>query len=367
MRRLSDYKKPKLTEDVEIMRVERQAFGVRLPYDLATVLSTYDKKFVNLGCKGIRFDFARRSMKRVEKMSCERSLYTNDRNAFTGTIAGFPRLDDLELASHEKVDISILSHATLRELSLLNIDSVEKHGKVCLPSLKKLVVRNSTISFRALRAFLRLKSLADVEITSVDLTRNVGSDVLAKTFQFANSLRRLVVEDCGFDEHIYYPIASALTLNSFRFTVSKKFVSYDVTVKGNSGITFSNLDLQFYDYCCDDVQSVTCLDSSVDVDNLNRLNLKDLREFSIQNVKVDKNLVDGFLFRFSGIRKLSFQQCCIDNTLLYNILRRYGSTLRHLDVSGVVVPFDFLGMCERLLYRCRVVFGKESKHTDVGR
>ena len=365
MKKIGDYKRLRCTDSPSIKLQNRNVAMMELHYDLTAILSNYNTRFLNLGCRNVQFNFARKSIKRVERKSTERSLYTNSQSTFRTRICRFLSLEDIELSSHKRVEISVLSHSRLKRLSLLNIGSIDHGGRLELKSLKKLTIGNSAISFSAFKSFMKLKNLVELELVKITFRSKVSKDRIFRTLKRAKGLKSIFIEHCDWDEDIYYPIAKSLNLNRFHFRTAERLVSFNMVVSGPYSTTFFNFDPRFYDYNYKDVRSLACFDKFVDVSNLERLNIRDLEEFSTKNVKIDKKLLEGFLLRFGNIRKISLVGCYIDSVLLYNLLRMCGKSLKYLNVTGVVVPFDFLCMCKRLLHGCQVVFGSESSRVEI--
>lgn len=360
MKRLRDYKKPpQCTECTDIRRpIKKDFVETKLPYDLITLLIKYNAKFLSVrNSKEVKFCIPKRNMKNVEKKSCERSLYTSDRNPFVTPIMNFYSLETLELNSHERINVNVLNSNTLKELTISGIKRVEKKGRMKLKALKKLVIINSTISFRAFKSFLIQKSLVDLEIIQIRFKKKVSNEKILRVFKKARGLRRLVIDNCDISDTIFYPIVTSLDLNCFCFTTFEGKVSFNISIASSSEIVLSNFDRRFYGYNCAYIQSVVCLDKFLDVESLCRMKIDDLREFHTHNTRIEKVLVEKFLFRFESLRRLSFTRCHVDSVLLYSVIRKYGRTLRHLDVSHVLVPFDFLSTCKCFLHKCLVVYG----------
>lgn len=359
MKRIRDYKKPQCTEYTDIRHsMKKDLMKIKLPYDLTVLLIKYNTKFLSVkNSKDVKFCVKKRNIKNVEKKSCERCLYTEDRNPFVTPIAGFCSLESLELNSHDRIDVNVLNSDTLKELSMSGIGHIEKKGRVKLKALKKLTISNSVISFKAFKSFLVQKTLVDLEVTQIRFRKKVSNEKILRVFKKTRGLRRLVIDSCNISDIIYYPIAVSLDLNSFNFITSEGKVSFNISVASSPEIVLSNFDRRFYGYNCAYVQSVVCLDKFLDAESLCSLKIDDLREFHTHNTRVEKVLVENFLFRFDSLRKLSFTRCHIDSVLLYSMIRRYSRTLRHLDVSYVVVPFDFLSTCKGFLNKCLVVYG----------
>lgn len=366
MKRISEYKKPKSSAPCEVKKEKVQKLKLKLPYDLTSLLSRYNTRFHNLGCKVVRFDLSRKSINKVNRKSLERSLYTNDRNPLSVRLSRFCSLEDLELSSHQKVEMSLLRHKKLKRLSLINIGCIKHDGKPYMRSLKRLEIVNSVITPRAFKGFAKLKSLVELKIVGMKFKREISSRKIFHCLKRSKSLKSLTIECCDWKENVYYEIARVLNLNKFHFVVQKKYISFDMTVSGSSSIIFSSFDSRFYGYNCEDIRSVICIDGLIDALKLRRLCIKDLREFSTKNTKIDRFFVETFLFQFENITKLSFPGCHVDSILLHNILKKYKKTLRYLDVSCMLVPFDFLSICKRLLSHCKVIFGQESNVLEIG-
>lgn len=365
MKRISEYKRPKSTTSYEAKRESKRPSKLKLPYDLTSVLSKHSPKFLNLGSKAIRFDFSKKNVSKVDRRSLERSLYTNDRNPLSLEISRFSSLEDLELSSHDEVEVSLLRHEKLRSLSLVNIGKIRCKKRPWMRSLKRLAIIDSMITFKAFKAFNRLENLAELKVIGTAFKEKVNSRKILSAFKRSRKLKSLTIECCDWKEEIYYEIVRVLDLNKFHFVVPKKYVSFDMTITSTSRMAFSNFDPRFYSYKCEGLRSIICADGLVDVLRLQNLEVSDLREFSTRNTKIDRSFVESFLFRFDKIAKLSFPGCHIDSILLYSILRKYRKTLRHFDVSCMVVPFDFLSTCRNLLYHCRIIFGQESNILEV--
>eukprot|EP00866_Antonospora_locustae_P001909 jgi/Antlo1/1909/2392 len=359
MKRIRDYKKPQCTEYIDIKRpVKKDLVKIKLPYDLTTLLIKYNTKFLSIrNYKNEEFCAFKKNIKNVDKKSCERNLYTNDRNPFVTPIVNFNSLESLELNSHDKIDVNVLNSSTLKELSMHGIGRIEKKGRMKLKALKKLVISNSIISFKAFKSFLVQKTLVDLEVTQIRFRKKVRNEKILRIFKRTQGLRRLVIDNCNISDAIYYPIATSLNLNNFSFTTSEGKVSFNISIASSLEIVLSNFDRRFYGYNCAYIQSVVCLDKFLDPDNLCRLQIVNLKEFHTCNTRVEKIFVENFLFRFDSLKKLSFTRCHIDSVLLYSMIRKYSKTLRHLDVSHVVVPFDFLNTCRCFLQKCLVIYG----------
>ena len=304
----------------------------------------------------------RRSLDKVIKKCGERRLFTDDRNPFVIPIYNFWSLAELELASHEKLDVSVLSHEGLRHLSLLNIKTILHTGNLCLSSIKRLVIDGCGIYPETFRAFMLQETLVDLEMTRTEFSRPVRGETIVEMLTMAKGLRRIRIEGCRLEEDLYYIIASRLReLNSFCFASGERSISFDVTVAGPSEVIFRNFDPSFYAYDFRDARNIVCLDDFVVSANLARLSVQNITGFSAESVSIDKSLVDEFLLRLRRMEKLSLRKCFIDGNLLYKVLKKFRDTLRHLDVTGTAVPFDFVNVCRSFLRKCHVAFGPIAK------
>ncbi|ELQ74782.1 hypothetical protein THOM_2259 [Trachipleistophora hominis] len=343
MRKLTEFvKRPKPCDYRNTTKVdtkEQRKLKLKLPLDLSFIIENYHPGLSlssKLGKKGV-FRLASRNFSSVLIKHVEKFLVYDDRREFNVDLAPFLSLKTLKIVDCCFFDFIYLTSAIDR----LILDGV-RDVKCRDVAVNKVELHNMDVT--VVTKLLCTVFIQSLSLVNIDLSRN---------FEVPKSVKALSIRKCKLTQEKAIEIVQTHELIDFTFVED----DFELECLQNNTVKQPMLRIKhcsktFYELDYKNIRKLKLYDTKY----IELLRIDALESFTLNDSIGDASFLKIFLSRYH-LKELNLENSVVPQTMLYDFVVLFKSSLRYFNVQKIEIPFDFLSFLKAHLRKCTVLYG----------
>ncbi|EPR79638.1 hypothetical protein SLOPH_703 [Spraguea lophii 42_110] len=377
MRKVNQLQRRKLSTTADEYN---DVFTNKLPLDVTTILSKYDKRYIlNNNYYTVQYVPYRRIVNKNKERNIKARENIDD-------IEVFKNLQTVWIEGVECFNFSSIRESTIEKLKLLNIKEMEFVDKmdlffdrgeegnednddgIIVPiDITKMYEKNKIKKYKYYRDSLGgYNNLFPFNLKRIHLENVNISDEQLKIL-FSAPIQKLKIVHCKIENLPSTTIPYISLINcGIKITEIKikkyKYLHYKekdtVFFYSNEVTKKCRLKLKnCYEYFYDDLIERNIFED-VEVLTIENGNVQKLPPLPrVISISIINSALNHNLLKFSReLEKICFRRTEISFSSIYNIVDRYRNSLKFVDLSHIELPLDFLNQIKSKLNRCKVIY-----------